>query len=82
MNVWFIVFFFFVIFVFNGAKVEIIFEPQKKNVSFFNEKLTFYKISRLKVLKVSFFWLVGMQFLYQFINNILVGNGDELVVFV
>ena len=44
LNVWFIVFFFFVIFVFNGAKVEIIFEPQKKNVSFFNEKLTFYKI--------------------------------------
>ncbi len=31
-------------FVFNGAKVEIIFERQKKNVSFFNKKLTFYKI--------------------------------------
>jgi len=28
----------------NGAKVEIIFERQKKNVSFFNEKLTFYKV--------------------------------------
>ena len=34
LNVWFIVFFFFVIFVFNGAKVEIIFESKKKNVSF------------------------------------------------
>lgn len=62
----------------NGAKVGIIFEQQKKNVSFFNEKLTFYKISCLKVLNVSSFCLVVIQFLYQFINNILVGNSDEL----
>jgi len=44
LNVWFIVFSLVLFFVFNGAKVEIIFEQQKKNVSFFNKKLTFYKI--------------------------------------
>ena len=37
LNVWFIIFSLF-FFVFNGAKVEIIFERQKKNVSFFNKK--------------------------------------------
>ncbi len=46
---------FLVFFVFDGAKVEIIFERQKKNVSFFNEKLTFYKIYSLIGVKLSSF---------------------------
>lgn len=40
----FIVFFPFWLLIKNGAKVDIFLIQQKKNVSFFNEKLTFYKI--------------------------------------
>ena len=40
----FIVFFPFRLLIKNGAKVDIFLIQQKKNVSFFNEKLTFYKI--------------------------------------
>lgn len=64
LNIWLIIYtlffalFFTLIFVFNAAKVEIIFERQKKNVSFFMKKLTFYKILPQKKGKVSRYTLL------------------------